>query len=333
MNYLWPKAAFPRAEGPKIFVFEITTRVLDGLHLWAPDDKEFVSLMWGVIGRALAKHPTVELYGVHILSNHYGILAGFEDQATLEQFKRHLNSCLARETNHCRDRSGPVVGRRARSILIDSGDKLLERLKYCLGNGTAENLVSRPDLWPGVHCAKALLEGTTPKGKWINRGPHFKAKRRAKSGKTVKLADFTHMYDIVLSKIPTLLHLTDIEYRGQIRSLCDQIVVERRKKHAGKAALGVKILTKVDAWKQRTPFKLRRPGKSSAQRIGKKKKTAAPKIHVSSPDRRGAFDEAYKQFVDAMRAERCRLAEAFDNVVAGICEPYHLAHLHPAPVT
>ena len=107
LNYLWPKAAFPRAKGPKIFVFEITTRVLDGLHLWAPDDNEFVSLMWGVIGRALAKHPTVELYGVHILSNHYGILAGFEDQATLEQFKRHLNSCLARETNHCRDRSGP----------------------------------------------------------------------------------------------------------------------------------------------------------------------------------------------------------------------------------
>ena len=145
------------------------------------------------------------------------------------------------------------------------------------------------------------------------------------------MADFTHMYDIALSKLPTLRHLSDIEYRAQVRVLCDQIVIERREKHAGKAALGVKILTKVDAWKQRTPFKVRRPGKF-AGRVSKKK-TAAPRIHVSSPERRGAFDKAYKKFVEAMQTERSRLAEAFDNVVGGICEPYHLAHLHPAPAT
>ncbi len=325
-NFLWPEAAFKRGDRSPVWIYEITTRAVDGQHLWAPDDPELIELSWGVIGRALTLYPTVDFYGVHFLSNHFGLLAGFEDQATMEAFKRHVNSNLARECNHVRDRTGPVVGRRARAILIDSPQMLLDRLKYQLQNGTAENLVSRPDLWPGVHCARPLLEGTTPKGRWISRGPFFKAKLK---NKQTKIADFTHWYDVPFAKIPTHSHLTDREYSQVVRGLCNEIIAERKEKHGNAAALGVKILTKPGAWRKRTPLKLRRPREASGSERPStlKPKTNAPVIHTSEPHRLKAFRAAYKLFVQALRAERCRLAETFAELFNELAAPYRLSNI------
>jgi hypothetical protein len=50
----------------------------------------------------------------------------------------------------------------------------------------------------------------TPKGRWVSRGPYFEAKPKDKS---VKIADFTHRYEVPFPKIPTLAHLSGREYR------------------------------------------------------------------------------------------------------------------------
>ena len=144
-QFVWDEAKFTGADGEPIFVFEITFRVGDGRHMLAPDDEKLVKLHWGVLGRA-ADHYDFELYSVHLLSNHGAALVGFRDAEAKARFTQFVGGNWARETNIRRNITGRMWGRPARAIQVHTAEKLLERLRYNLGNGTKEGLVSRPNL-------------------------------------------------------------------------------------------------------------------------------------------------------------------------------------------
>ncbi len=52
------------------------------------------------------------------------------------------------------------------------------RLGYILSHGCKENLVARPQDWPGVHCVTALLTGEPIEGTWFDRTREWKARQR-----------------------------------------------------------------------------------------------------------------------------------------------------------
>ena len=54
----------------------------------------------------------------------------------------------------------------------------LERFRYILSHGVKEGLVASPKDWPGVHCAKALVEGEPLRGTWFDRTQEYAARRR-----------------------------------------------------------------------------------------------------------------------------------------------------------
>ena len=53
-----------------------------------------------------------------------------------------------------------------------------ERLAYILSHGCKENLVARPQDWPGVHCVTALVSGQPIEGTWFDRTKEWEARRR-----------------------------------------------------------------------------------------------------------------------------------------------------------
>jgi len=55
-----------------------------------------------------------------------------------------------------------VWGRRYQAIVISAEEEVqVARLRYCLSHGVKENLVSKVEEWPGVHCAVPLMIGAT----------------------------------------------------------------------------------------------------------------------------------------------------------------------------
>ncbi|HEV7666879.1 MAG TPA: hypothetical protein VGS22_00020 [Thermoanaerobaculia bacterium] len=53
--------------------------------------------------------------------------------------------------------------------MSDEEEAQVGRLVYILSHGCKENLVARPQDWPGVHCVTALLTGQPIEGSWFDR--------------------------------------------------------------------------------------------------------------------------------------------------------------------
>jgi hypothetical protein len=78
----------------------------------------------------------------------------------LALFMAYVNSNIAREVSHLHGWPDKIWSRRYQGIVIsDEEAAQTARLKYLLANGCKEGLVKRPQDWPGVHVAKALIQG------------------------------------------------------------------------------------------------------------------------------------------------------------------------------
>ena len=97
------------------------------------------------------------------------------------------------------------------------------RLKYCLANGTKEHLVAHPSQWPGVHSAKVFCKSERMVGKWTDYTALAAARKRDPN---VPESDFQTEYEVVHSKMPSLDHLSDEDYRALMVSWCDEAATD-----------------------------------------------------------------------------------------------------------
>ena len=232
--------------GEPIAIVEVTIRSIMGIFLLVPR-RQHVSLLKGVIGRALATLD-FELYGYAYLSNHGSILIGIRDAQHLARVMEFIHGNIARELGRMENSNwrGRFWARRGRPILILSNDDLAERMRYLLSNSTKEDLVKHPTRWPGAHCARALCEGTTDTGLWIDRTGLYFAKRA--KGAKFKKSDFETYYRLRLTKLPCWSDLdTDEAYRQQVKLICREIAEAAAAERliTGKSVLGVKAILRM----------------------------------------------------------------------------------------
>ncbi|MEO6195005.1 MAG: hypothetical protein ABIS20_18470 [Thermoanaerobaculia bacterium] len=83
----------------------------------------------------------------------------------------------------------PGWSRRYQAIIV-SGEEEAQttRLKYVLANGCKEDLVARPQDWPGVHASRALVAGEALTGTWFDRTQEYAARRRGEDFDRLKYA-------------------------------------------------------------------------------------------------------------------------------------------------
>jgi hypothetical protein len=98
-----------------------------------------------------------------------------------------------------------IWSRRYQAIVVSPEEAAqIERFRYVLSNGCKEGLVARPQDWPGVHSARALVKGAALTGTWFDRAQEYAARRRGEKFDRLRYATTETLY---LSPLPCWKHL------------------------------------------------------------------------------------------------------------------------------
>jgi hypothetical protein len=125
----------------------------------------------------------------------------------------YVNSNLAREISRLYRWPEKIWSRRYQGIVIsDEEAAQIARLRYLLANGCKEGLVARPQDWPGVHVAKALIQGEDLTGTWFDRTQEYAARNRGEKFDRLQYATPETLY---LSPLPCWKHLPKEAWRGR----------------------------------------------------------------------------------------------------------------------
>jgi REP element-mobilizing transposase RayT len=246
----------------------------------------------GVLARA-ARLAGLAVHAPVFLSNHYHLLVSVTDAQQLASFMNYLNSNLAREAGRLARWREKFWGRRFQAVIVsDEEEAQVARLSYILAQGVKEGLVASPFDWPGVHCARALTEGTTLSGRWHNRTLESRARRK---GLPLEPQAFMEQEELQLTPLPCWKSLTPEEYRARVRQRIEAIEAEARLQHeeTGKAPLGPEAVCRQDPHHE-------------PNRI---KKSPAPLVHAVAPAVRRSLRKAYFAFRDAYQYAANRLRE------------------------
>ncbi len=270
-------------------LIEITYRTVQERFLFRPSP-EVNDAVLGVCGRAQRLYP-IRVCAIAVLSNHLHLLLIADDARQVARFMAYLGSNLAREVNRLTGWSGPVFHSRYSMIVVTQEEEAqVSRLKYVLAQGCKENLVARPEDWPGVHCARALRDGKPLTGHWIERTQAFLARRR---GREIDSLQYAVEETLVLSPLPCWQPLPRECYRARVAELLDEI---ERAAAAERALTGVKPLGTRAILAQDPLHRPMAPAKSPA-----------PLVHAASRATRQAFRAVYARFVAAFREAADRL--------------------------
>jgi REP element-mobilizing transposase RayT len=286
-------------------LFEITDRTLHGRPLFRPS-RELNEIVLGVLGRAQRLYE-VSLCSFVMLSGHYHMLVRVKDARQLADFMQYFNGNLAKEVARLTGWKDKIFARRYQAIQVsDEEAAQVERLRYHLAHGVKEDLVERVDQWPGVHCARALIEGEPLKGFWFNRSQEYAAKKR---GETFGKYEYAAEETVVFAPLPCWSHLPVAEQRRRVAELVQEIEEEARvrREETGVKPLGLKEILAQEP--TRRPRKL--------------KKSPAPFVHAATKAMRRELWEAYAWFVAAYRdaAEKLRAGDRDPPFPAGCFPP------------
>ena len=103
----------------------------------------------------------------------------------------------------------------------------MSRLAYLLAHGVKEGLVASPYDWPGVHCARELVEGKAVSGRWHDRTLESKARRKSLPQDP---RDFIVEEQLTLAPLPCWRSLEPAVYRARVQSLIEEIEARGRQR-------------------------------------------------------------------------------------------------------
>jgi REP element-mobilizing transposase RayT len=268
---------------------EVTCRTIQSRFLLRPG-WDLDEIIVGVLGRAQ------RLYGVRVCgymwaSNHFHLLLDVDTARQLSRFMGYVNSNVAREISRLRGWKDKIWSRRYQAIVVsDEEGAQIARLKYILAHGAKEDLVERPQDWPGVHVARALIQGEDLIGTWFDRTQEYAARNRGKQFDPRQYASTETLY---LSPLPCWKHLPKDVWRSRALDLVHDIQEETaaRRARTGSQALGVAGIL----------------GQDPHSRPKHSKKSPAPLFHAVSARVRREMWKAYRLFVGAFRQAAERL--------------------------
>jgi REP element-mobilizing transposase RayT len=286
---------------PEGCLVEITTRTLQGRLLLKPSP-ELNDLVLGVIGKAQATY-RMTIHAFAVASNHVHLLLSPASAQHLARFMQFVNANIAKEVARLHDWPERVWSRRYRSIPVVDDAAAHARIRYQLSHGAKEGLVSGAGDWPGLNCVAALTHGDLLRGTWHDRSAEYRA---TAAGKDVKPGDFTTSYDVKLTPLPCVHHMSTEQQQSHYRRVVREIDAAA---HAANQE------------KCRRPLG---PEKILAQdphhRPDAPDRSPAPLVHACDEDKRDAFLHAYRVFVinfragvDSMRARARQILDLFPD--------------------
>jgi hypothetical protein len=216
----------------------------------------------------------------------------------LSGFMQYFKANLAKEAGRLTGWREKFWGRRYRPIQVSNEEAAqVARLRYILSQACKEGLVGSPLEWPGVNCARALVEGAELTGVWYDRTKQFYARRR---GKTARDRDFAVSERVEFQPLPCWSHLSPRDYRSAIVEILREIEEETRESHqaAGSEPLGASGILRQDP--------RQRPARSG--------RSPAPRFHAATREVRRSLANAYALVHAAYRRASLQLKRGLGPV-------------------
>jgi hypothetical protein len=272
---------------------EVTLRTLQGRFLLRPS-QALDEIIIGVLGRAQRLYK-VRVCGYMFSSTHFHLLLDIDTALQLSRFMCYVASNIAREISRLHGWEDKIWSRRYQAIVVSGEEEAqIARLRYLLANGTKEGLIARPQDWPGVHVARALVQGEDLTGLWFNRTQEYAARNRGETFDRLKYASPETLH---LSPLPCWKHLPEKIWRELALNLIHEIEAEAaiKRSRTGSQPLGASAIL----------------GRHPHDRPKHLKKSPAPLFHAASAKVRHELWEAYRWFVAAFRdaAEKLRAGD------------------------
>jgi hypothetical protein len=273
---------------PENSLVEITTRTLQGRFLLRPS-AELTDIILGIIGKAQDLY-SMTIHAFVFLSTHAHFLLSPSSAGQLALFMQFVNANVAKEAGRLHRWRERLWSRRYRSIVVADEKAAHGRLRYILAHGAKEGLLGKPGAWPGPNCIAALTTGALLRGTWFDRSKEFLARQK---GENTSPMQFATTYDIKLTPLPCLNHLTADERQAHCRRVVGDIQVEAEaeNKEKGRVPMTVAEILAQDPH-----------GKPATT-----DRSPAPFVHASDDDTKMMFRVAYRAFVDGFRAGALRL--------------------------
>lgn len=225
----------------------IISRVFQGRHLLRPCD-DLNALIVGVVGRAQRHYVSVHLYAMAFLSNHVHFMV----QGPPGQVASFVGF-IKREISRRWGRRAQVgwhgtMWHEYLAAALPTPQSQVRCLKYILSQGVKEGLVTRPQDWPGVHCARSLATGLPLKGTWLNATRYSRAldaQSRTRHPKIVNKSDYRVEYEVKFAAIPPWQSLDESAQQVEVQRLIDEVVAEGHASRAGRRVLGPRRIRRV----------------------------------------------------------------------------------------
>jgi hypothetical protein len=238
---------------------------------------ELTDIILGIIGKAQARYG-VTIHAFVCLSNHVHFLLSPSSAGQLALFMQFVNANIAKEAGRLHDWRDRLWSRRYRAIVVADDTAALARLRYILVHSAKEGLLASPAAWPGPNWIAALTTGALLRGTWFDRSKEFLARQR---GETVFPAQFATTFDVHLTPLPCMQHLTADQRQAEIR----HVVAETKVKAAAE-----------NKEKGRTPMTV---AQILAQDPHSTDRSPAPFVHATHDSTKQEFRVAYRAFAAA----------------------------------
>ena len=292
---------------PECPLVEVTCRTLQGRLLLRPS-RCLNAIILGVLARA-ARLYAMRVCAFVFLSNHYHLLLRPRDASQLATFMNYLNGNLAKEVGRLHRWRQKFWGRRYRAIPVSFEPQAqVDRLKYLLEQGSKENLVARPQDWPGATCLEALRSAEPIRGVWYDRTREYRARRR---GQEIGPEEFASEESLELAQLPCWEDLEDDEVQRRVGEVLRQIIDETAERHR---AHGTRPLGRRQILRQRPHAWPRTVSRSPA-----------PRFHAANFQIGRMLEAMYRAFLDLR-------ADALEDLREGRLPVRFPAHGIPPPL-
>ncbi len=182
---------------------EVTTVTIGNRRLMSPSE-EVNKTIAGVFGKAQREYE-MKMCDIKVMSSHYHALLQPRDAGHLARFMNFVNTNLSKELGKLHGIEGPKLRSYHMIPVSNEEEAQVDRLRYLISNSVKEDLVERPEQWPGVHGVTAPPDSPLLTGRWYNRTREYAERQRTGEADAEELATDER---IVLSPLPCWKHLS-----------------------------------------------------------------------------------------------------------------------------
>ena len=224
-------------------IYHVMSKTWGGLYLMAPKDGVTEKII-GILAKAKGKYPMIKLYYAVFLSNHFHMMVQGANP-DFSKFVGFIKQQISTRLGIHHDLSGTLWGGRYGDTALTTENSTVDCLIYLLSQGPKEDLVERPQDWPGMQGVNHLMFGQKLKGVWFDGTGYAIAKNKAsklKNPPPVKRKDFYQELELEFDTLPVWEDKSEEERQVIIREKVEEIIEKEktRRQEKGKRVLGVK---------------------------------------------------------------------------------------------